>query len=128
MKVLITYYTKTRHTEKVAELLLKDLEGNEMDVTLKNIDEVTEDQISNSELVIIGTPVHGLFIIAQKTSKPVSEFINSLPNDLNNKKFILFATYLVRPGKALRKAENSIKQKNGRVLGSIALRRNKKDE
>ncbi|MHA2093004.1 MAG: flavodoxin family protein [Candidatus Kariarchaeaceae archaeon] len=128
MKILITYYTKTQHTEKVAKLLMKELEADEMDVTLNNIDDVTEDQISDSELVIIGTPVHGLFIIAQKTSKPVSEFVNSLPKDLNNKKFILFATYLLRPGKALRKAENIIKQKNGNLLGSITLRRNKKDE
>ena len=68
MKSLVVYYSETGNTEKVARAIAKGLNSE-----LKRIDEATMDDIRDSDLICIGTPVHGS-APAEKVKKFLDEF------------------------------------------------------
>jgi flavodoxin len=98
---LIIYYSETSNTEKVALAIKKGLEKNGMNVTIKKIDEVSEPELYDYDLVCFGSPVvHSL------PPLPVLEFLKNnkkayfdkgevyLPAPkLPNKNALIFVTY-----------------------------------
>ena len=124
MKYLVTYYSNTGHTKKVVDLLSEKL-GELGEVKVKNVLTTTSEQLDWADFVIIGSPIHGYFFFGQNLCSQVKNFIQQLvPDKIENKKFIIFVTYLFSYGKALKKMEKVIKDKNGIYLGSFAEKRN----
>jgi flavodoxin len=74
LKVLVTYYTLSGNTEKIAKAIYAEvLKNNEAD--LKKIDEVNAAAFNKYDLIFVGTPAH-----AGDLAAPVKEIMNSLPN------------------------------------------------
>jgi flavodoxin len=111
-KTLVTYFSRTGNTRKVAEAIFEALDG---DKTLKPIDEVpTLDEYS---LVIIGFPVH-----SHSVPYPVEVFLKSIPP---HKKIALFSTHGSLPGHRLSREaiEHAvILAAKAKVLGTFAVR------
>jgi flavodoxin len=98
---LILYFSETSNTEKVAFAIKKGLEKNGMNVTIKKINEITEIELYNYDLVCFGSPVnHSL------PPTPVFDFLKNNKKDyldkgevclpltkLPNKKALVFVTY-----------------------------------
>lgn len=129
MKILIVYYSQSGNTKKVVEIAEERLKTLNHDVTVKNALTAKAEQVSESDLLLIGTPVHGYILFGQKPTKEVKEFLeNQLPHDLETKPVIGFATYLFFPAGALNLVKKVVEAQNGNLLGLIARRRSKKTE
>lgn len=98
---LIIYFSKTGNTEKVAFAIKRGLEKAGLKVTVKKVNEATEEELYDYDLVCFGSPVlHSLppppvfkFIRKnEKQYKKVGEVNLSSPKVLN-KNAIIFCTY-----------------------------------
>ncbi|MFX1507017.1 MAG: flavodoxin family protein [Promethearchaeota archaeon] len=129
MKILIVYYSQSGNTRKVVEMAEERLRALDYEVTVKNALTAKAEQVSECDLLLIGTPVHGYILFRHKPTKEVKDFLkNQLPDDLEEKPVIGFATYLFFPAKALNHVKKAINSHNGRLLGLIARQRSKKVE
>ena len=81
MKSIIIYYSETGNTEKVARAIAKALTGE-----IKRVEEIKSDELTDYDLIFIGTPVHG-----SKPAKKIEDFLDKLPQ-LQGKKGAAFCT------------------------------------
>ncbi|MFX0204918.1 MAG: flavodoxin family protein [Candidatus Hodarchaeota archaeon] len=129
MKILIVYYSQSGNTKKVVEMAEERLRSLDHEVTVKNALTAKAEQVSECDLLLIGTPVHGYILFSHKPTKEVRDFLkNQLPEELEEKPVIGFATYLFFPAKALNHVKRAVSAHNGRLLELIARRRSKKVE
>lgn len=73
MKVLVTYYTQSGNTEKIAKAIHEEA-SKAHESHLKQIGEVNPGSIDDHDLVFVGSPCHGGDLAAQ-----IKEFLGSLP-------------------------------------------------
>ncbi|UCE15162.1 MAG: flavodoxin family protein [Candidatus Heimdallarchaeota archaeon] len=127
MKILIVYYSQSGNTKKVVELVEEQLKSLNHDVIVKNALTAKAEQVSDCDLLLVGTPVHGYILFGQRPTKEVREFLEQqLPQDLGEKPVIGFATYLFFPAGALNPVKKAVEARNGKLLDLIAERRTKK--
>ncbi|MHA1362366.1 MAG: flavodoxin family protein [Candidatus Freyarchaeota archaeon] len=74
MKILVTYFTLTGNTEKIAKAIYDEV-SKEHEADLKKIDEVNPDTFNGYDLVFVGTPAH-----AGDLAGPVKEVMSKLPS------------------------------------------------
>ena len=88
MKILIAYYSETGNTKQVAEAIYEEA-SRDHDVELVELQDVSIDALSNSQLVFLGTPCHDADL-----AKSLKRFLAILPE---NPDFILagFFTHAV---------------------------------
>jgi len=73
MKVLVTYYTMTGNTEKLAKAIHQEVsKGHES--YLKKVDEVNQERLNLHDLIFVGSPTH-----AGNLAAPVKKFLGELP-------------------------------------------------
>jgi menaquinone-dependent protoporphyrinogen IX oxidase len=127
MRVLIVYTSQSGNTKKVVDLVKDQLITMDYTVNVKNALTAKRQNIDETELVILGTPVHGYILFGQRPAKPMKQFLESqLPDDLSDKPIIGFATYLFFPARALNSVKKTIEQRNGNLLNLIAKKRSNK--
>ncbi len=126
MRILIVYYSQSGNTKKVVELVEEHLRSLDHDVTVRNALTAKKEQVEESDLILIGTPVHGYILFGQRPTREIKEFLEQLPQDLKGKPVIGFATYLFFPARALNPIRRAVEARNGKILGLIAQRRTKK--
>ncbi|MHA1977036.1 MAG: flavodoxin family protein [Candidatus Hodarchaeales archaeon] len=127
MKILIAFTSESGNTKKVVTLLKSALEQKKYSVKVKNALTVEKDHFNETDLILIGTPVHGYIFFGQKPASGVREMLKTgLPEDLKQKPVIGFATCLFFPAGTLTKVKKAITSKNGNYLASFTSRRSKK--
>ncbi len=127
MNILIVYFSNTGNTKRVAELVGEKIQSFG-EVTIKNALTTSPENIEWADVVIIGSPIHGYILFGQKFCSQVLKFIDRImPEDLNQKKIILYATFLFSPGRAFKKVEKLISAKNGQIVGKCAKKRSDKE-
>jgi len=84
MKILITYFSNTGNTEKVANSLKEGLEGE--DVDLVPINDVIPSSFKNYDLIFLGSGIY-----ASRVNKALSELITAA--DELPPKFVFFCTH-----------------------------------
>lgn len=57
-KVLVVYYSATGHTKKMAEFIAEGIKKEELDVVLKNVEDVKVDELLDYQGIIAGSPVY----------------------------------------------------------------------
>jgi NAD(P)H dehydrogenase (quinone) len=71
-KALITYYSRTKHTKKMAEIIAESLAGTGHEVTLAPVAEVNVDDLPGYDGIILGSPTYyGIM------AGPMKEFIDA---------------------------------------------------
>jgi len=111
-KTLVTYYSQTGNTKKVAEAIFETLDG---DKTLLPIREVPS--LNPYALVFVGFPVQ-----SHSVPYPVEVFLKAIPPE---KKIALFSTHGSLPGHRLSREaiEHAvILASKAKVLGTFAVR------
>jgi flavodoxin len=72
MKILVTYFSQTGNTEKVAKVIQEEAaHGNE--VELKKLEEISSGDLAGYDLIFLGSPLH-----AANLAAPVKEFLSSI--------------------------------------------------
>lgn len=73
MKILVTYFTVSGNTEKIAKAIYDEV-SKKHEADLKKINEVNAATFNKYDLIFVGTPAH-----AGDLAAPVKEIMNSIP-------------------------------------------------
>jgi len=57
-KILIIYYSKTGNTEKMAQIVAEGVKEENVEVDLKNVEDVEVEELLNAHGIIIGSPTY----------------------------------------------------------------------
>lgn len=112
MKAGVFYISRTGNTKRLAEAIAEQQNAPLYD--LANVPDPLVTQ--NFDLLIIGTPVMGL-----QPAPEVHSFVKRLPEG-KGKKTILFCTYAINQGRALKILEKELTAKGYRNLLNISKR------
>ena len=85
MKILVTFYSQSGNTEKIANAIYSELKDE--DATIQSTKDVDVSTLSSNDLIFIGSPVH-----AGGFPKPIKEFLKTLPENASTK-IASFYTY-----------------------------------
>ena len=100
MKPCILYFSASGNTKKFAQAI-----STSLDLPMFNVEEVEPQIVNDYDLIIIGTPVHGML-----PAKVLSSFVKKLPI-ITDKKAIIFSTYAIRKGSANKSLQKQLDEK-----------------
>ncbi len=120
MKGIVIYESLTGNTRKAGEMIAAELSESGISTIACSIKAINLQQLSEADLVIIGSWVDGLFVVGQKPAG-VRRLIN-LPV-INGKKTAVYCTYALDSGKTLAKLAGIVERRGGDVIGGMAIKR-----
>lgn len=123
MKAALLVESLTGHTWKAAELIAENLTQEGWTITgLQALRQPDHRAIQSADIVLVGTWVHGAFIIGQAPWNIGA--IRSLPA-LAGKKAATFCTFALNPGRTLDAMDRAVTGLGADVIGGLALHRAK---
>ena len=123
MKAALLVESLTGNTWKAAEMIAGHLQQEGWSITgLSPLRQPDHGALQAADLVIVGTWVHGAFIIGQ--APWAIGAINALPS-IGGKKVVNFCTFALNPGRTLGAMEKAAVRLGGEVVGGMALHRSK---
>jgi len=123
MKASLLVESLTGNTWKAAEFIAAHLEHEKWDILgLSSLRHPDHSVLQASDVVLIGTWVHGAFLFAQAPWGDAA--IRSLPS-LAGKKVANFCTFALNPGRTLDVMASSAGTLGADVIGGLALHRSK---
>lgn len=126
MKAAILVESLTGNTWRAGERIGSLLQQEGWTITgLNRVRQPDYAAIQDADLVIVGTWVHGLFVLGQ-APWGLGE-IGHLPM-MRGKRAAVFATFALNPGKTLDKLTNGVMDRGADVIGGLALHRAKLPE
>jgi len=121
MKAAILIESLTGNTQRAGELIGADLQQEGWSITgLSNVRQPDFGSIQDAEIVLIGTWVHGLFVVAQAPWGLGA--ISKLPA-MRGKLAATFCTFALNPGKTLDTLDRAVSALGAEVIGGLALHR-----
>ena len=75
MKILVTYFSETGNTQRVAEAMAEEATGAGHAVNLVEVAAVTDEQLAGADLVIVGSTCHSSDI-----ASPARDLLSRLPS------------------------------------------------
>jgi flavodoxin len=125
MKAAILAESLTGNTWKAAELVADDLVQEGWSITgLSRVRQPDHAAIQDADVVLIGTWVHGLFVVGQAPWGVRS--LAALPA-MAGKKAAVFCTFALNPGTTLDTMTKVIEGRGAEVIGGLALHRRQLD-
>lgn len=125
-RAAIVVESLTGNTWRAAEKIGDNLQQSGWTITgLSRVKQPDLASIQAADIVLIGTWVHGLFVVGQ--APWAANAISSLPT-MRHKKAAVFCTFALNPGKSLDRLESAARATGANVIGGLALSRSKLDE
>ncbi len=121
MKAIVIHESLTGNTRDAGDLIAAELRTSGIEAMSCRIDSVDLQWLSESDLVVVGTWVDGLFFFGQKPGRPWK--LAKLPA-IDGKTTALYVTYAHDAGKTLDKLEGVVRRRGGDVIGGFAIKRN----
>lgn len=121
MNIAIVYHSTTGKTAKAAEAMGKIFEEGGHQCRVQTIFDADPAEMSEVDLICLGTWVHGLFIIRQHPTYEWMHFVKKLEN-LEGKKVVVFCTYMLAAGSTLSQMAEALKEKGASVVGQFKYR------
>ena len=126
MKAAILYSSLTGNTRTAGELIAGNLQQEGWGITtVCPLKELEMGGIQEADMVIVGTWVHGLFVVGQAPWNLGG--IANLPA-MRGKLSASFCTFALNPGKSLDKLDTALAGLGTEVIGGLALHRAKLEE
>lgn len=126
MKAALLVESLTGKTWRAAETIAADLGQEGWTITgLSKVRDPDHRSIQDAEVVLVGTWVHGLFVVGQ-TPWGVPT-ISNLPT-MRGKKAAVFCTFALNPGRSLDKLSGAVRATGADVIGGLALNRGRLDQ
>jgi len=111
MNACILYYSLSGNTRRFAEAISDSLQ-----IPVFNLITSEYSIVEEFDILILGTPVHGF-----SPARQVLSFVEKLPEG-NGKKAVIFCTYAIRKGNALKKLEKKLAKKDYNVILRVSKR------
>ena len=93
--------------------------GHQCDV--QSVFQADPEEVSQADLICIGSWVKGIFVILQHPTEETMRFIDRLGN-LTGKKALVFCTYKLAIGSTLRQMAQRLTQKGAQVVAQFKYR------
>jgi flavodoxin len=123
MKAALLIESLTGNTRKAGDLIAADLQQAGWGITgVSPVKQPDFGSIQDAEMIIVGTWVHGLFVVGQAPWGVAA--ISQLP-PMQGKKAAVFCTFALSPGKTLDKLTSVVSLLGAEVIGGLALNRGK---
>jgi len=123
MKAALLVESLTGNTWKAAEMIGANLQQSGWSITgLSPVRKPDHGSIQNADIVLVGTWVHGLFVVGQ--APWAIDRLRALPA-MSGKKAVAFCTFALNPGKSLDVMTNTLLSRGADVVGGLALHRGK---
>jgi hypothetical protein len=123
MKAAILVESLTGNTWKAGELIAANLQQEGWSITgMSPVKTPDHSSIQNADTVIVGTWVHGLFVVGQ--APWAVDRLRALPA-MTGKKAVAYCTFALNPGKSLDVMTNALLSRGADVVGGLALHRGK---
>ncbi len=120
MKATVLYESVTGNTRDAGDLIAAELRTSGVEAKACAIDKADLQWLSDSDFVIVGTWVDGLFFFGQRPGRPWK--IAKMPV-IDGKKTAVYCTYATDPGKVLEKLQGIVERRGGDVIGGAAIKR-----
>ena len=121
MKAALLIESLTGNTWKAGELIAANLQQEGWSITgISSVKQPHHASIQDADTVIVGTWVHGLFVVGQ--APWAIDRLRQLPS-MSGKKAVSFCTYALNPGKSLDVMTNTLLSLGADVVGGLALQR-----
>jgi flavodoxin len=121
MNIAIIYDSSTGTTAKAAETMGKTFEELGHTCRVQSVAKADPDDVSEADLICVGSWVKGLFIIRQHPTEGTMRFIEQLGN-LEGKQTVVFCTYKSAVGSTLRQMAQALEGKGAKVVGQFKYR------
>ena len=121
MNIAIVYDSSTGTTAKAAEAMGKTMEEHGHQCRVLSVAQADPVDVSEVDLICVGTWVKGLFIILQHPTAGSMQFIERLGN-LADKKAVVFYTYKLATGSTLHQMTKALEGKGAKVVGQFRYR------
>jgi hypothetical protein len=123
MKAAILIESLTGNTWKAGELIAANLQQEGWSITgFSAVKTPDHSSIQEADTVIVGTWVHGLFVVGQ--APWAIDRLRALPA-MSGKKAVAFCTFALNPGKSLDVMTSTLLSRGADVVGGLALHRGK---
>jgi hypothetical protein len=123
MKAAILFESLTGNTRTAAGLVAADLQQEGWGITgVSPVRRPDLQSVQDADLVIVGTWVHGLFVVGQAPWGIGA--IEHLPA-MRGKRAATFCTYALNPGRTLDRLDAALRVVGCDVVGGVALHRSK---
>lgn len=123
MKAAVLYESLTGNTQRAGEQIASLLQQEGWSITgFDPIRSPNHAALQEAEFVLVGTWVHGLFVIGQAPWALGN--IGHLPT-MRGKKAAVFCTFALNPGTTLDKMTTAVMDRGADVIGGLALNRAK---
>ena len=123
MKAVVLYESLTGNTRKAGEMIARMLQEEGWGITdVGPVRHPDHAAIQGADLVIVGTWVHGLFVVGQA---PFGlSLLQHLPA-ISGKQVATYCTFALNPKNSLDKMARALDSRGGQVIGGLALNRAK---
>ena len=126
MKAALLVESLTGNTWKAAEMIGAQLQQENWTITgLDPVRKPDHGAIQAADIVLVGTWVHGLFVVGQAPWGAGA--LAKLPA-MRDKKVAAFCTFALNPAKTLDTMTRILEGRGAEVIGGLALHRGKLDE
>lgn len=126
MKAALLIESLTGNTWKAGEMIAANLQQANWSITgISAVKTPDHSSIQEAEIVIVGTWVHGLFVVGQ--APWAVDRLRILPA-MSGKQAVAFCTFALNPGRSLDVMTNVLLSRGAEVLGGLALHRGKLDQ
>lgn len=123
MKAVVLYESLTGNTRKAGDLIATKLQESGVGITdVCPVRRPDLAAIQSADLVIVGTWVHGLFVVGQAPWGVGA--LRSLPA-ISGKQVATYCTFALDPKNSLDKMAAALESRGGQVIGGLALHRSK---
>ena len=123
MKAVVLVESLTGNTRKAGELIARKLQQEHVGITdVCAVRQPDHAAIQAADLVVVGTWVHGLFVVGQAPWGAAA--LAKLPA-MSGKRAVAFCTFALNPGKSLDVMTRILESRGAEVIGGLALNRGK---
>jgi flavodoxin I len=121
MNIAIIYDSSTGRTKNAAQEMAQILEESGHHCIVQSVSTADPGEVSQADLICIGSWVKGIFVILQHPSEGAMRFIERL-GDVKGKKTLVFCTYKLAAGSTLRQMAQGLEQHGADVIAQFKYR------
>lgn len=121
MNIAIVYDSSTGTTASAAKAMASLFEKAGHECHVQSVFQADPLEVSQADLICIGSWVKGIFVILQHPTEETMHFIDRL-GDLTGKKALVFCTYKLAVGPTLKRMAQGLEQKGAQVVAQFKYR------